>query len=199
VVYRQQGQLDPDQAAPGTVALLVSANGLVVEATRRVYDGRIVSLRRDTIRWPDGSLHDREVVEHKGAVAIVALIRAEIVVMVSQYRHAVGEWLLEIPAGTIEEGEDPEWCAARELEEETGYVAERMRRLFAIYTSPGFCNEVLHVYLAEELNEGTIRRDPDEDMEVTEVALADVPAMIHDGRIRDGKTIAALLAVLAGR
>jgi len=197
VVHRQQGQLDADKAAPDQVTLLMGGNGPEVVATRQVHQGRIVSLRLDTIRGPDGALLEREVVEHRGAVAIVALVRPDAVVMVSQYRHAVAEWLLEIPAGTIEEGEDPEWCAARELEEETGYAAERLRRLFAMYTSPGFCNEVLHIYVAEGLHDGTVNRDPDEEIEVVEVALADVPAMIHDERIRDGKTIAALLAVIA--
>jgi len=127
------------------------------------------------------------------------MLDAETVVMVTQYRHAVGEWLLEIPAGTIEQGEDPEWCAARELEEETGYVSSRLRRLFTMYVSPGYCNETIHVFVADQLGQGTVNHDPDEEIAVEHVRLEDVPGMIESGRIRDAKTIAALLAVAAAQ
>lgn len=171
----------------------------LVVGSRRVYDGRIVSLRVDSVSAEAGIVTEREVVEHRGAVGIVPMLDAETIVMVTQYRHAVGEWLLEVPAGTIEQGEDPEWCAARELEEETGFVSSRLRRLLTMYVSPGYCNETIHVFVAEELRQGTVNRDADEEITVEFVRLADVPGMIADGRIRDAKTIAGLLAVAAGR
>lgn len=163
-----------------------------------IFEGRVIRVRRDRVRLPDGSDCYREVVEHRGAVGIVPLLDDGAVVLITQYRYAVGEWLLEIPAGTLEEGEDPEWCAARELEEETGYTARRFRRLFAMYVSPGYCNELLHIYVAEGLVAGQARPDCDEAIETTVVPLSSVSAMIQEGRIRDAKTIAALLAVMAG-
>ena len=160
-----------------------------------VYEGRVIAVRVDTIEGEDGSSFRRDVVQHPGAVAVVPLTGDGQVVMVTQYRHPVGEWLLEIPAGTLEEGEDPDWCAARELEEETGYTAASMRRLFSMYMAPGYCTELLHVYVAEGLQPGDARPDDDERIEVTAVPLGDVVGMVRDGRIRDAKTIAALMTL----
>ena len=167
--------------------------------SERIYEGRVVSLRRDLVADDAGAACLREVVEHRGAVAVVALLDGDRVLMVNQYRHAVAEWLLEIPAGTLEQGEHPEWCAVRELEEETGYTARRVRLLFGLYVSPGYCNEVVHVFVADQLTAGQPRPETDEQIEVAAVPLADVPQMIAEGRIRDAKTVAALLAVLASR
>jgi ADP-ribose pyrophosphatase len=167
--------------------------------SERIYEGRIISIRVDTVTTPEGHTLRRDVVEHPGAVAIVPLREDGTVVMVTQYRHPIGEWLLEIPAGTLEQGEDPDWCAARELEEETGYTACSMRRLFAMYMAPGYCTELLHVYVAEGLTAGAPDPDEDERIEVTEVPLNDVPEMIREGRIRDAKSIAALMTLLCIR
>lgn len=164
-------------------------------SSERVYEGRVIAVRVDTIRDEQGGVLRRDVVEHPGAVAIVPLTDDGRIVMVTQYRHPVGEWLLEIPAGTLEEGEDPDWCAARELEEETGYTASSLRRLFSMYMAPGYCTELLHVYVAEGLAPGEARPDDDERIEVTMVALSDVADMVRDGRIRDAKTIAALMTL----
>lgn len=164
--------------------------------SERVYEGRFIALRVDTITLSDGATARRDVLEHPGAVAIVPIADNGEVVLVTQYRHAVGEWLLEIPAGTLEQGEDPDWCAARELEEETGYTASRMRRLFSMYMAPGYCTELLHVYVAEGLAQGQPHPDDDERIEVTRIPLTDIPDMIQNGRIRDAKTIAALMTIV---
>ncbi len=164
-------------------------------ASERVYEGRVFSVRVDTVQGEGNSSLRRDVVEHPGAVAIVPLTDDGQVVMVTQYRHPVGEWLLEIPAGTLEKGEDPDWCAARELEEETGCTASSMRRLFSMYMAPGYCTELLHVYVAEGLSSGEPRPDDDERIEVTLVPLAAIADMVRDGRIRDAKTIAALMTL----
>lgn len=161
-----------------------------------IYRGRVVTLRIDTCRTASGREVRREVVEHHGAVAIVPMLDPETVVLVRQYRQAVGERLLEVPAGTIEEGEDPEDCAAREIEEEIGYAAGRMTPMFRQYLAPGYSSEVLHTYLAEDLRPVEARPDDDEEIEIVTVPVRDVVRMILEGAIRDAKSIAALLVVL---
>lgn len=164
--------------------------------SRTLYRGRIVTLRIDTVRLPNGHIARREVVEHHGAVAIVPLIDSETVLLIRQYRQAVGEVLLEIPAGTLEPGESPDACAQRELEEETGYQAQQMRRLFSQYLAPGYSQEVLHVYLAESLQPTRQRLDEDELNELVPTPLNQVTEMILQGVIKDSKTIAGLLMTL---
>jgi ADP-ribose pyrophosphatase len=161
-----------------------------------VYRGRVVTLRIDTITKPDGGTIKREVVEHHGAVAIVPRLDQETVLLVKQHRQAVGETLLEIPAGTLEDGEDADACAARELEEEIGYRAGRLRRMFSQYLAPGYSNEVLHAYFGEELTQTNTNPDEDEEIEIVPVRIAEIEPMILDGRIKDAKSIAALLVAL---
>lgn len=161
-----------------------------------IYRGRVVTLRIDTIQMPDGGEVQREVVEHHGAVAIVPRLKEDTILMIRQYRQAVGETLLEIPAGTLEEEESPNACAARELEEEIGYRAGRLRWMFSQYLAPGYSNEVLHAYFAEDLTPALASRDVDEVIEVVSVKTVDIEPMILDGRIKDAKTIAALLVAL---
>jgi ADP-ribose pyrophosphatase len=161
-----------------------------------VYRGKVVTLRIDTIRMENGREVKREVVEHHGAVAIVPRKDEETVLLIRQFRQAVGETLLEIPAGTLEPGEDADACAARELEEEIGYRAGKLRPMFSQYLAPGYSNEVLHAYLGEELTESHINPDEDEVIELVPVKVADIEAMILDGRIKDAKSIAALLVAL---
>ncbi|RMH08015.1 MAG: NUDIX hydrolase, partial [Armatimonadetes bacterium] len=127
-----------------------------------IYRGRVVTLRIDTVRLPSGRTARREIVEHRGAVAIVPLLNPETVLLIRQYRQAVGEALLEIPAGTLEPDEPPDRCARRELEEETGYAARQLRKLFSQYLAPGYSQEVLHVYLAESLQPTRQHLDEDE-------------------------------------
>lgn len=166
-----------------------------VRASERIYEGRVINLRRDTVALPDGGSACREVVEHRGAVAIVPVFDDGEVLLVKQYRHAVGEWLLEIPAGTLEAGEEPERCAARELQEETGYTATSFQHLLSVYVSPGYSNEMVHIFLAEGLTAGTAHPETDERIQVCRMPLSDAVAMACDGRIRDAKSVVALLFV----
>ncbi len=161
-----------------------------------LYRGRVVTLRIDTVRLPNGRTTRREVVEHRGAVAIVPLLDANTVLLIRQYRQAVGEVLLEIPAGTLEPDENPDLCARRELEEETGYQARQLRRLFSQYLAPGYSQEVLHVYLAEDLMPTHQHPDEDELTEIVPTPLDQIADMILQGTIKDSKTIAGLLMTL---
>ena len=127
-----------------------------------VYQGPIINVRRDEVELPDGRRSFREVVEHPGAVAILAITDDEQVLLVRQYRHATGEVLWEVPAGKLDMGEDPRACANRELAEETGYRAQSLEPLVSFFTSPGFANELLHVFLATGLKKGVARPEADE-------------------------------------
>jgi len=163
--------------------------------SRRVYDGKILNLRVDRAALPGGGEAIREVVEFHGGVAILALDDAERVMLIRQYRYAVGESLWELPAGMLEPGELPQVCAERELEEETGYRAARIEPLCHFYSTPGATNEVLYVYLATGLTPGRARPEADERIQVVPVAWNDALAMVERGEIRDGKTIIGLLTL----
>ena len=164
--------------------------------SQRIYKGRVVGLRVDTVQLPQGRVTQREIVEHGGAVAVVPLDTEMNVLLVRQYRKPVEQELLEVPAGGLEEGEDPETCARRELEEETGYTAGQMERLAYFFTTPGFCNEEMHAFLATVLAPGRAHPEADESIEVVRVPLASVPEMIQRGEIRDAKSIVCLLLTL---
>ena len=162
-----------------------------------IYRGRIVSLRVDEVRLPSGQTRRREIVEHGGAVAIVAVDDQARVLLVRQFRKPVEQFLLEIPAGTLEAGEDPDACARRELLEETGYRAERVERLIGFYSAPGFCTEYLHVYLATGLREGGASPEEDESIELVREPVARALELIESGQIQDAKSQVGLLAYLA--
>jgi ADP-ribose pyrophosphatase len=166
--------------------------------SRRVYSGRVVRLDVDTVRFPDGSTGELELIRHPGAAAIVPCAsdpHAEdpTILLIQQYRYATGGLLWEIPAGTLDPGEDPEACARRELLEEAGVTAARLERLTSIWTTPGFTDEVIHLYLASGLTAGTPSRERDEFIEVVPQPLSRVLARIRDGELRDAKTIVAIL------
>lgn len=161
--------------------------------TNRLYTGNIINLRRDKVRLPNGREASREVVEHPGAVAIVPINAAGKVVLVRQYRYPTGRTLLEIPAGKLEKGEDPAACAARELEEETGFTAGRLKKLVSFFTTPGFSDEILHVYLAKELCQTAQNLDADEFVEVEAYSFSELKAMIANNAINDAKTLVGLL------
>ncbi|MCS7261411.1 MAG: NUDIX hydrolase [Anaerolineae bacterium] len=158
-----------------------------------IYDGRIVRFRVDTIELPDGRTTIREIVNTPGAVTILPLTEDRRVRMVRQYRSAVGEYLLELPAGTLRPGEPPEEAAVRELAEETGDRAARWRYLTSFYTMPGVCNEIIHLFLATELVSGSTNHDLDESIEVVTLPIEQAWEMIRTGQIRDAKTIVGLL------
>jgi ADP-ribose pyrophosphatase len=166
-------------------------------STHRVFDGRIVSLRVDRVRLPSGRVTEREIVEHAGAVGVVALDRERNVVMVKQYRSSLGMMLLEIPAGTLSEGEDVRACAFRELREETGYSAQELEELYAFYSSPGFSNERIWLFLATGLSPGSQHVETDEVIEVVKLPFERALQMVESGEICDGKSILGLIAARA--
>ncbi|MBL0938838.1 MAG: NUDIX hydrolase [Gemmatimonadaceae bacterium] len=162
----------------------------------RVYSGRIISVDLDTVRFPDGSTGKLEMIRHPGASAVVPVLRADEddpeVVLIRQYRYAAEQFLYEIPAGRLDPGETPEQCAARELQEETGYRAARIERLFTMYTTPGFTDEKIHLFLATDLTAGDAAREADEFMELVPTRLSAALTMIEQGAIQDAKTALAL-------
>jgi ADP-ribose pyrophosphatase len=160
--------------------------------SEEIYRGRVVALRQDTIRTADGKELQREVVAHPGAVVVVA-VDGDQLLFVRQYRYAAGEELLELVAGTLEPGEDPAETAGRELQEEAGYKAARLTKLAEFYSAPGFCSELLHLYLAEELTPCRLPGDEDEEIEVERCSLDEAVRMALSGKIRDAKTLAGVL------
>lgn len=162
--------------------------------SRRIYEGRVVSLRVDDVEMADGRPAMREVVEHRGAAVMIAVDDAGRIAFVRQHRYAVGEDLLELPAGTLDPGESPDATALRELREETGLAARRMTPLLRFFLAPGYSTEEMHVFVADGLSEGEAAPDDDEHLTVERYTLDEVLAMLDDGVFRDAKTIAALLA-----
>jgi ADP-ribose pyrophosphatase len=163
-----------------------------VYESRRVYEGNIVSLRLDEVDARKGGRRLFEVVEHRGGVVVIAQPAPDAIVLVRQDRHAVGTDLWEVPAGVLERGEDPAQAASRELREETGYRARRMRYLWAAYSSPGFCTELLRFFVAEGIEPGEPEPDDNEEFEVRTFALADAWAMIAADALRDAKSQIAI-------
>ncbi len=160
----------------------------VTIASERIYEGRPIGLRVDIVRLPEGRVTRREVVEHKGSVAIAALDEAKNLLLVRQYRKPAEKGLFEIPAGTLEEGEEPESCARRELREETGC---------GFYPTPGYCEEHIQIYLAQDLEPSGRGGEADE-IEVSWFSWPQVLEMIDRGEIEDAKTIIGLLVLWAG-
>jgi ADP-ribose pyrophosphatase len=167
-----------------------------VIGSRPIYDGKIIHLRVDTVKLPNGHESQREIVTHRGAVCVVPFRADGCILMVHQFRLAAGRVLLEIPAGTMEEGENPEECAGRELEEETGYKPGAIRKLFSAYLSPGYSTEKIHAYVATNLQDGVVHLDAGENVSVIAVPAGEIESRIASGEIEDAKTIAALLMAL---
>lgn len=173
-------------------------------ASRRAYAGRLLTVDADTVRLPNGSQLELEMVRHPGAAAVVPLLSrpdAEdpYVLLLQQYRYAAQGTIWEIPAGVLEPGEEPIACARRELREETGAEADRIEPLTTIFTTPGFTDERIHLFLATGIRPGSASPNADELIEVRPVPLARALAMIRDGEIVDAKTIIALLYVAGYR
>ncbi len=165
--------------------------------SEKVFDGRLLKVYCDKVQLPNGGESFRELVRHPGAVAIVPVLNDGRIVFVRQYRYAVGQAMLEIPAGKLDiKGESPDACALRELQEETGYIAKNIRRLASVSTSPGFTNEVIHIYIADDLIADKQCPDEDEFINVEIYTKEQVKAMLADGTIHDAKTMIGLL--LAG-
>jgi ADP-ribose pyrophosphatase len=162
--------------------------------SEEIFTGKIISLHLQDVELPNGKQTKREIIKHPGAVAIIALTDENKVVMVEQYRKALERSIVEIPAGKLEKGEDPEYCARRELEEETGYECNSLELLTSFYTSPGFANEIVHVYLAKGLTkkENAASLDEDEFVNLEELTLEEAVAYVTEQKIFDAKTIFAV-------
>ena len=163
--------------------------------TKNIYKGRVVDLRLETVTLPNGATVELELIRHPGAAAIVPMKDDGTVLLIRQYRHAVGGYILEIPAGKLDPDEDPRDCAARELEEEIGLRAASLEPVITFFTTPGFTDEVIHVFKATGLTPGTQNLGHDEVLDVIEVPLPQAMTWIADGTIRDAKTIVGLQAV----
>lgn len=157
--------------------------------SQEIFRGRIVNLRVDTVLLPDQRQSTREVIEHVPAVAIVALDDKGNIIMVRQFRKPVEEVLLEIPAGLMDSGEEPLISAKRELREETGLTASHWEKILSYYSTPGFTNECLHLYLATGLSQGEVEPDEDEFVEIVSMPLEKAYDMIFKGQVKDGKSI----------
>ncbi len=170
--------------------------------TERVYDGRIVKVDLDTVRAPDKSEMHLEIVRHRGAAAIVPLLSDAddpTVLLIHQYRYATDGTIWEIPAGVLDPGEEPIDCARRELREEVGAEAEHLEHLTTIYTTPGFTDEKIHLFLATGLTVGETQHEADEFIEVKALTITRILEMIRDGELIDGKSVAGLLYVAGFR
>ncbi|ACV62551.1 NUDIX hydrolase [Desulfofarcimen acetoxidans DSM 771] len=158
-----------------------------------VYQGKVLSLRLDEVALPNGSTSKREVVEHAGAVTVIAITNDQKVLLVRQFRYSVGEVMLELPAGGLKRGEEPLICAKRELKEETGWEAEEWRELPSFFTTPGFTNEKMYLFLARNLTYTGQDLDEDEFIQVISVPLQNTLDMVRRGEIRDAKSIVGIL------
>ncbi|MEC1734285.1 ADP-ribose pyrophosphatase [Bacillus mojavensis] len=163
-------------------------------AKKQIFSGKVIDLYVEDVELPNGKTSKREIVKHPGAVAVLAVTDEGKIIMVKQYRKPLERTIVEIPAGKLEKGEEPEYTALRELEEETGYTAKKLTKLTAFYTSPGFADEIVHVFLAEELAVLEEKRELDEDefVEVMEVTLEDALKLVESREVYDAKTAYAI-------
>jgi len=162
-------------------------------SSQLIYDGRVIKLRVDTVRMPGGRETRREIVEHRDCVAIIAIDADDNMLLVEQFRKPVEKELLEIPAGGIDPGEDPVTTVRREMQEETGYLPRKVERLGGFYSTPGYCTEYLHLYLATDLTPNPLYAEDTESIKLTRVPISQIPSLIASGSICDAKSIAGLL------
>ena len=162
-------------------------------SSRRIYTGKVLSLDVDEVEEPGGVHARREVVRHSGSVAVLAIQDDGKIVLVRQYRYPVDDFVWELPAGRLDEGESPEQAAQRELQEEIGYKASQLQKMAFFHTTPGFCDESMHVFRATGLLASKAQGDEDERIEVQAFTLSELEAMIDRGEIREGKTLVAIL------
>lgn len=161
--------------------------------SEKIYEGKILNLRIDTIELPDKKYTKREVVEHSGGVGVVAITDEDKIVLVKQYRQAISKEMLEIPAGKLELNEEPRITAIRELKEETGYSTDNLKYITEFYPTPGYCNEKIHVYMADKLKPGEQDLDEHEYVEVIEMPFDEAYEKTLNGEISDAKTIIGIL------
>lgn len=165
--------------------------------TQRIYEGRIINLRRDTVELENGNKASRDVIEHSGGVGVLAVDEQENILLVRQFRYPMGQSLLEIPAGKRAPGEDPLDCGIRELEEETGCISKDVRPLGCLYPTPAYCTEIIHLFLATNLTATAQRLDEDEFLTVERVPAHRVLEWVLEGKIPDAKTQIAVLRYFA--
>jgi ADP-ribose pyrophosphatase len=181
-------KISPDKAKIALVEKLLS--------TQQIYHGRAVKLHIDTIKKPSGRITTREVVEHSDCVVIIPIDTEGNLLLVRQFRYAVGKELLELPAGGINPGESAEQAARRELQEEIGYLPRQLEKLGGFYSAPGYCNEYLHLYLATELIPSQLWAEDTESISLVRVPPEDLTSLISRGEITDAKSLAGLLYLL---
>ncbi len=162
-------------------------------SSKKIFEGKIIDVRVETVEFPDGKTAYRELVDHPGGVGIVALTSDGKIPMVRQYRKPIEQAIWEIPAGKLDMGEDPKLCGIRELEEETGYTAKEIIPLGYMYPSPGFANEVTHIFFAKGLSKGMVHPDEGEFLDIQEFTVEEVRNMILNNEINDAKTVIGFL------
>ncbi|MBI2867247.1 MAG: NUDIX hydrolase [Chloroflexi bacterium] len=167
-----------------------------VHSRRQVFKGRVFGVCQDRMTLPNGHTATVDVVEHHGAVAVVPVDAKGRILLIRQFRPALRKEMLEIPAGSLKEGEDPRWCVQRELREETGYRAARLRGMGGFYSAPGFCTEYLYLYLATGLRPDPLPGDEDEAIRLVPTSPSRIPGLVRSGAICDAKSIAGLLTYL---
>ncbi len=165
----------------------------------RVFEGKLIKVDREVVRLPGGKEATLETIRHPGAAAVLPFMADGSVLLIRQFRHAAGGFILEVPAGKLDAGEPPAACAAREIEEEVGYRAGRLEELAAVVTTPGFTDEVIWLYEAHDLSAGQQKLDADEVLEVVRVPFEEAVRMTLDGRINDAKSLCAILLAHARR
>jgi ADP-ribose pyrophosphatase len=163
-----------------------------------VYEGKVINVDKDTVRFPDGSVGELEMVRHPGASAVVPFLTDPAgndpqILLIKQYRYAAEDFIYEIPAGKLDGAEDPADCARRELQEETGCSAARIEHLYTFYTTPGFTDERIHAFMASGLTRGDVKHEKDEFMSLETVTLSHALELIKKGEIKDAKTALAIL------
>ena len=173
-------------------------------SSRRVYEGKVINVDKDSVKFPNGSVGELEMVRHPGASAVVPFLsdpRGDDpqIMLIKQFRHAADDFIYEIPAGKLDNGEDPAVCAARELKEETGCTAERIEHLYSFYTTPGFTDEIIHAFMATGLSRGDSAHEKDEFMSLEVVTLSHALELIKKGELKDAKTALSLLYVAGFR
>ena len=165
-------------------------------ASKLIYTGRAIKLRVDTVQTPDGHQTTREIVEHADCIAVIAIDDKDNVLLVRQFRKAAEKELLEIPAGGIDAGEDPDEAVQREMREETGYLPKKVERIGGFYSAPGYCTEFLYLYLATDLVPSPLSAEDTTEIKLVRVPVAEISGLIQSGKIRDAKSIAGLLTYL---
>lgn len=162
-------------------------------ASQTIYTGRIVTLRIDQVRYPDGKVHPFEIIDHRNAVTIIPVDAQGQVWFVRQYRHPAGKDLLELPAGVCEAGEDPQVSALRELREETGMAANKLEKIGSFWLAPGYTTEYMHVFIARELYPSPLPGDDDESIQIERLPLEQAVTLAEQGQFEDAKSLVALL------